>query len=308
MISLVIPCFSSEKTLKPVVAEAIFVLEQRPGIDFEIVLVNDGSTDRTFSAIQELANDTRIKGLDLSRNFGQAAASMAGFAHSVGDIIVYADDDGQSPIDQLWELVDNIQDGVDAAFASFPKRKANLLRAAGSRLNDVTANLLTGKPGHVQLTNFWACRRFLIDQIVQSKTPFPSVGGLLAKSTQNWASVASEQRPRLLGKSTYTVRKLISLWLNGATGFSVLPLRIGALIGLVIGFAGIVFSTAVALRWLFDPVAPPGYTSVFAGMLVLGGINIALVGLVGEYVGRAYMSLNQIPQYVVRGRINFEEI
>lgn len=304
-ISVVIPCYASESTLEHVVTETITILEQRPEADFEIVLVNDGSPDNTFDTIRNLAKDRRVKGMNLSRNFGQAGASMAGFTHSSGDIVVYADDDGQSPVEHLWEIIDAVSHGADVAYASFSKRPSSLIRSVGTRINNLTATLLTGKPRQVQLTNFWACQRYVIEQITKSTTPFPSVGGLLAKSTQNWTPVPVQPRARLNGKSKYTLRKLVSLWLNGATGFSVLPLRLGAILGLVIGSIGIVFSIVTVLRWFLDPVTPPGYTSVFAGMLVLSGINIALVGLVGEYIARAYLTLNRVPQFVVKSRVNF---
>ena len=306
-VSVVIPCFQSQQTLASVVGQVIQVLEQRSNVDFELVLVNDGSTDQTFAVIQDLAKDKRVKGLDLSKNFGQPNASLAGFAVATGEVIVYCDDDGQTPIDEVWALIDKLQEGHDVVFAKFAVKETSRIAKLGSLLNSATTSYLTGKPKGLHMGNFWVARRFVVEEIVRSRNPFPHVGGLLATSAGRFAQVPTQHRPREHGKSNYTFKKLVSLWWNGVTGFSALPLRLITAVGAATGGMGFILLAIVVIRWAFEPETPPGYTSTVSLILCLGGINLFVVGLVGDYVGRSFLALTGLPQYVRRQTINLDE-
>lgn len=286
--------------------EMVEVLEQRPVFDFEIILVNDGSDDGTFEIISALCGDFRIKGLDLSRNFGQPAATMAGLTHSSGSLIVYADDDGQTPFQDLWGLIGSLDETTDVVFAQLDNREISWIRRFGSKAADVMANTLLGKSKNVRMGNFWVARRFVINQVLLSRSPFPYLGGLLIKSTQRIGGFQTAIRPRRTGLSGYRLISRLSLWLDGATAFSVAPLRISALIGVFFGLVGLALAATAVIRWVSDPAITPGYTSLFASTIFFGGLNLVAIGLVGEYVGRLYLSVNGLPQFVTRSKINLD--
>lgn len=307
-LSVVIPCYRSEKTLASVVAETIQVLLQRDSVDYEIILVDDGSPDGTLETIRSLCRgDSRIKGIGLARNFGQPCASLAGFAAVTGDVVAYSDDDGQTPIDHLWPLVDRLAQGSDVVFAAFPPDTLSAVQRAGRVVNDLMATYLIGKPKHLHFGNFWVCRRYIVDEAVKFKNPYPYLGGIFVKTTAHMTEVATNQRPRLAGRSNYSFRKMVGLWLNGFTAFSIAPLRIATGLGIVIAVVGFAFAVRITALKLMNPEIPAGYSSIMASLLLMGGLIVALLGVVGEYVGRIYVNINGTPQYVVRESLNLDE-
>lgn len=305
-LSVVIPCYRSEETLPLVVEETIRVLEERESIDYEIILVDDGSPDRTLETIRSLCRNPKIKGIGLARNFGQPCATLAGFSAVTGDVAVYSDADGQTPIDHLWPLVDQLAQGSDVVFATFPAHTQTALQRVGRVLNDLMASYLIGKPKHLHFGNFWVCRRYIVDEAVKFKNPYPYLGGVFVRTTRHMSEVRTNQRLRLSGRSSYSVRKMIGLWLNGFTAFSIVPLRLATGLGIVIALIGFVFALHVSVQRLMTPGVPAGYSSIMASLLLMGGLIVSLLGVVGEYVGRIYMNINGIPQYVVRESLNID--
>jgi glycosyltransferase involved in cell wall biosynthesis len=305
-LSVVIPCYRSESTLPSVVEETVRVLQEREAVDYEVILVDDGSPDGTMDTIKALARNPRIKGIGLARNFGQPCATLAGFSAVTGDVVVYSDDDGQTPIDHLWPLVDQLARGSDVVFASFPAHTQSVWQKVGRTLNDLMASYLIGKPKHLHFGNFWVCRRYIVDEAVKFKNPYPYMGGVFVRTTQHMSEVRTNQRSRLSGRSNYSFRKLVGLWLNGFTAFSIVPLRLATGLGIVIAVIGFLFALQLSVQKLMTPQIPAGYSSIMASLLLMGGLIVSLLGVVGEYVGRIYMNVNGIPQYVVRESLNID--
>lgn len=305
-ISVVIPCYRSENTLQSVVEETIQVLQQRESVDYEIILVDDGSPDGTLDKIRSLCRNRKVKGISLARNFGQPCASLAGFSAVTGDVVVYSDDDGQTPIDHLWPLVDELERGSDVVFATFSAQTQSPLQRIGTVLNNLMANYLIGKPKHLHFGNFWVCRRFIADEAVKYKNPYPYMGGIFVRTTRHLSEVRTNHRKRLSGRSNYSATKMIALWLNGFTAFSIVPLRMATGLGIAIAVIGFLFAGRLTLQKLMNPAIQAGYSSIMATILVMGGLTISLLGVVGEYVGRIYMNINGIPQYVVRESLNLD--
>lgn len=303
-ISCVIPCYCSDKTIAAVVAELEAAIATRSDcFDYELILVNDGSPDggTTISALQSIAaTHERVLVVDLARNFGQHAAIMAGFRQVTGDIVVCLDDDGQTPADELFKLIDKLDDGNDIVFAKYPHKQHNAFRNLGSRFNAWCNHRFMGIPKDLQTTSYFACRRFVIDNALAYKNPYPFVEGLLIQSVQTYANVEVHHRARELGTSGYSLKKLIGLWSNGFTAFSVLPLRFASVCGFIVAMIGFIFTIAIIIQRLVVPGVNEGWTSIMAGLLVIGGLLMLMIGLVGEYVGRIYISINNLPQYVVR--------
>lgn len=302
-ISFVIPCYRSEKTLAGVMGEVRSALLAHPEVEYECILVSDQSPDDVWSVISRLHDEdpVRVKGLELARNFGQHAALMAGYAHVSGDYVVSLDDDGQTPVEAVWSLISKIEgERLDVVYGSYPVKRHSGFRNLGSRINDWMACWLLDKPSGLKVTSFFVARRFVIDEMLKYAGPFPYVIGLVLRATRKIANVPVEHRDRAEGVSGYTFAKLLGLWMNGFTAFSVKPLRLASFAGVLCSLFGFGFGVWAVINKLFiNPDAPIGYSSLMAAVLFIGGVLMLVLGLIGEYVGRIYICINQSPQYVV---------
>lgn len=304
-ISIVIPCYRSEKTLPHVVDEIRSVFTQHRGYDYEFVLVSDGSPDSVYEVISKLAReDSRIHGVELARNFGQYAALMAGYRIAGGDIIVSVDDDGQFPIEKMFDLVEKIEQGYDVAYGKFLNNTRGVFRQFGTNMNNWMAVTLIGKPKGIVISSFFAMKRFVKDEMARYDASFPYVDGLIFRTTRKVCNVEMTMRPRESGSSGYTLSKMISAWLNGFTAFSIKPLRLATIAGLICALIGFIFGVYTVVYKLVHPETVAGYSSIMAAILFIGGMIMFMLGLIGEYVGRTYISINNAPQYVIRQTIN----
>ena len=307
-ISFVIPCYCSEKTIPIVIEEIHSIMRGNTGYDYEIILVNDFSPDSVYKVISDLAQiDMRIKGIDLAKNFGQHSALMAGYGAAQGDIVVSLDDDGQIPLENVFELIKKIEDGYDVVYASFENNVRGGFRTFGTRMNDIMANILLQKPKELHITSFFAMKKFVCEEIIRYQSPYPYVSGLVLRTTKNVCNISMKQRARLMGASGYNFHKLLSLWLNGFTAFSIKPLRIATIAGAFCAFMGFLFGVWVIIRKLCHPEILAGYSSMVDLLLFIGGVIMLMLGLIGEYIGRIYICINQSPQYVVRQTINIDQ-
>lgn len=306
-ISFVIPCYNCEKTIKKVVDEIIETISIND-YDYEIILVNDGSKDNAFKVIEELANNNnKIKAIDLNKNFGQHAAIMTGLRFITGDIVVCLDDDGQTPASECLKLIDKVNSGFDAAYAKYNIKQHSLYRNLGSKANDLMARLLLNKPKELYLSSYFACKRSIVEEMIKYTNPYPYLAGLVLRTTNNITNVDVNHRKREEGESGYSFSKLISLWMNGFTAFSVKPLRIATFIGFVISALGFIYGLYLIIRKITNNIAVLGYSSIMSVMLFSNGIIMMMLGLIGEYLGRIYLSINNQPQAVIRKKINIEE-
>ena len=306
LLSFVIPCYRSAGTIGMVVREiADTVATRQAEFAYEIILVNDGSPDDVAQVIERLCETyPQIVFVNLSRNFGQHSAIMAGFAQARGQIIICLDDDGQTPADECFKLIDKVRKGYDIVYAEYPVRKQNAFRRLGSRFNALSNHFFFGQPRDLKSNSYFAAQRFVVDAALQYPNPFPFVTGLLFQSVSRYCNVPVTHRARLQGHSGYSLKKLISLWTNGVTAFSIKPLRFANYIGWLTAIFGFVFALVTVVRKLLTPNIEAGWSSTIAVLLVLGGIIIALIGVVGEYIGRIYLSINRCPQYVVRNVVD----
>lgn len=311
LVSFVIPCYNSTKTIPIVVEEIIETMRTKMcQYDYEIILVNDCSPDgTTYSVIKALGNENpRIKGVNLARNFGQPSAVMAALTIAKGDFIVCGDDDGQTPFNELPRLFEKIDEGYDVVEAKYVQReKRSLLRKIGTHMNQVMATWLINKPREIALTSYWVIRRYVRNEMVKYPNSYPYIGGLMLRTTQNVCNVEVAQRNRFSGKSGYNIRKMLELWLNGFTSFSVKPLRLVTVCGMVLSIVGLLAGVIVTVRKICNPSILAGYSSTMAVILFLFGILFMILGMLGEYIGRIYIALNNAPQFVIRDTINIEK-
>ena len=302
MISFVIPCYKSALTIRQVVDEIKGTMENE---EFEIVLINDASPDNTFDVIRELCvENVNVIGINLNENFGQHAALMAGFHHVNGDIVVCLDDDGQTPANEAGKLITAILQGHDAVYARYEKKRHSRFRNFGSYINELMARILLEKPKDLYISSYFAVKRFIVDEMIKYENPYPYVIGLLLRSTKDIVNVDVCHREREVGKSGYTFGKLIMLWLNGFTAFSVKPLRIATATGFVVAIAGFVYGIVTIIRKLLGLNYILGFSGLMSVLLFFFLLNLIMLGLIGEYIGRIYISLNKSPQFIIREILN----
>lgn len=314
-ISYVIPCYRSQETLPHVIREIQVAMEKLrdPGGEpypYEVVLVNDCSPDDTFETIRRLcAENKNMTGINLAKNFGQHNALMAGFRHITGDVVVCLDDDGQTPADEVGKLLAGINDGSDVVYAKYNHKQHSGFRNFGSKVNELMTRVMLGKPKDLYISSYFAAKRFVVDEMVRYENAYPYVIGLVLRSTKNISNVDVHHRERELGTSGYTLGKLLSLWFNGFTAFSVKPLRIATSMGVVISLFGFLYGIYTVFKKIF--IQPPnlvvGFSALMAVLTFLGGMLMLMMGLVGEYIGRMYITMNDSPQYVIREVVGVQE-
>ena len=304
-ISFVIPCYRSEKTLSLVVAEIQEKMKTLSQYEYNIFLVNDCSPDRTIDVIRRLCQENKnISGIDFARNFGQHSALMAGLRHSDGDYVVCLDDDGQTPADEVDKLLLKLEEGYDAVYAKYDHKQHSAFRNFGSKVNERMARTMLGKPKELYVSSYFAVKRFVVEDMVKYENSYPYVIGLVLRATRNIANVPVNHREREVGVSGYTLGKLLGLWLNGFTAFSVKPLRIATAIGGFSACMGFLYGIYTVVKRFVNPDVPMGFSALMAALVFFGGMIMLMLGLIGEYIGRVYISLNNSPQYVIREKIN----
>lgn len=307
-LSFVIPCYRSENTIETVVTEIEKLMRAKSGYTYEVIAVNDCSPDNVWNVLKKLAEKSpNVKIIDCAKNMGQHAALMAGYMYADGDIVVSLDDDGQCPVDKVWDLIAPLQQGYDITIAHYPKKTQSRFKNFGSKLNDLMASFIIGKPKDLKLSNFYAMKKFICQEIIRYGNPYPYIDGLLLRSSSRIKNVFMKERERISGSTGYTFSKLVGLWLNGFTAFSVRPLRIATFLGFLLASIGFCFTLLVVVQKILDPTIMAGYSSLMAVILFVGGVLMLLLGLIGEYIGRIYISLNNSPQYVIRQTMNIDK-
>lgn len=303
-ISFVIPCYRSEKTLEGVVTEIRDTMQTMQEYEYDIILVNDCSPDNTFEVIAGLCKQyDNISGIDLAKNFGQHAALMAGLRKSEGDIVVCLDDDGQTPANEVGKLLKGLENGSDVVYASYDNKQHNAFRNFGTWMNDIMTRAMLGKPKDLHLTSYFAAKRFVVDSMLQYENSYPYIIGLVLRATRNITNVPVKHRSREVGTSGYTMKKLLGLWFNGFTAFSILPLRIATVAGAIFAGSGFVYGIYTVIKKFVNPAVPLGFSSMMAAIVFIGGMLMIMLGLIGEYIGRIYISINNSPQYVIRREV-----
>ncbi|CDA99948.1 glycosyltransferase family 2 protein [Mediterraneibacter glycyrrhizinilyticus] len=307
-LSFVIPCYRSADSISQVVHEIIKTVESDARFEYEIICINDCSPDNTYQVLKQLSQENlKIKVIDLSRNFGQHSALMAGFNHVTGDIIVCLDDDGQNPPSEMFKLIDKLDEGYDLVSAKYSKKKHSLFRKIGTKISFAMSSYLVGKPKDIDLNSYYVFKRYVLDEVIKYDNPYPFVHGLILRVTRNMANVEIDHKERQSGSSGYNLKKLFGLWMNGFTAFSEKPLRIASIIGCICAGLGFLYGLIIIIRKLLNPEILVGYSSMMAVILFLCGMIMLFLGLLGEYIGRIYISINNAPQYAIRETINISE-
>lgn len=307
LISVVVPCYNSEHTIGELVKLTLNEIQKLPEYQLEFVLVNDYSKDNTWETLCSLSEQYPfVKALNLARNFGQHNAIMAGLNYAEGDLIVGMDDDMQTHPSQLPILLNKMKEGYDLVYGQYPYRKNSFLKNLSSKFNAVTSRILLGRPKTIVSSNYWVINRMVRDEVIKYQTFNPYVDAIFYRVTHRIANVPIEHFKREYGTSNYTFRKLVKLWL-AYFNFSMIPLRISSYLGIIFSCAGFLGAMAVLINQLISPSSQLGWASLMCAMCLFFGFVLLVLGIIGEYLGKIIMSINNTPQYIIRESRNIEK-
>jgi len=300
-LSLVIPVYNGSRTIGPLVEQTAKIFGST---SFEIVLVNDGSEDDSERVCVKLAEKfpQNVTFVHLSRNFGEHSAVLAGFTQARGRYVAVLDDDSQNPPEEVVRMLDELKrKNYDVVYGHYIEKKHSWFRNLGSRFNDRIATLMLHKPKDLYLSSFKVMNRFLVNEIIKYRGPYPYTDGLIYRVTRKIGQIPVEHRASQSGQSRYTLRRLVRLWLNMFLNFSIQPLRISVYVGLLASCLSIVALVAILIDklWITKNVTL-GIPTVLGSIVFFAGVQLMILGLVGEYLGRLYLDHTGTPQYVVR--------
>ena len=298
-LSICIPVYNGARSIAALVDECI--AELSPHYALEFVLVNDYSPDDSDAACKAVAaRHACVKYISLRKNFSEHNAVMCAFNYATGDYAVVIDDDFQNPPTEIRALVEEARKGYDVVYSRYADKRHSRSRNLGSRFNNLVANWLLDKPPELYLSSFKVLRADIVKRIIRYQGPSPYIDGLILRETANITSVLVAHADRRDGQSNYTLAKLMSLWLNMFINFSIKPLRLFALFGLVVTLFSFVAAAGFIIQKLLNPELQIGWTSVMVSILFFAGVQIIFLGLIGEYVGKHYLHSNGTPQWVVK--------
>ena len=299
-LSIVVPVYRGAATVGRLV-DALSALSPEGGI--EVVLVNDGSPDNSGDVCRALVGTATIPlvYIEHTRNFGEHNAVMTGLRHATGRYVITMDDDLQNPPAEVLKLYDHTRlGGWDVVYTRYAVKAHAGWRNLGSRFANGVADLLLDKPRGLYLSSFRCMASPVVEAVTLYRGPYPYVDGLIMQTTQRIDSIEVAHLPRAEGRSNYTLRRLVLLWLNLATSFSLAPLRLAILLGLVMALLGAVGAVATVVEALTSDATPSGWASTMTVLLLVGGLQSMILGVLGEYVGRTFLSANGKPQGSVR--------
>jgi len=298
-LSVVVPVYNGAATVGTLV-EALTGLEIAGG--HEIVLVVDGSPDNSLDVCRRLVAEARIPItlVNLARNFGEHNAVMAGLHRTRGAHVITMDDDLQNPPSEVLKLLGHAQaTGADVVYTHYAAKQHESWRNWGSRFTNYVADYLLDKPRGLYLSSFRCMSAFLVEQIIRYDGPFAYIDGLILQATQSIDRIEVTHLPRAEGRSNYTMRRLVRLWINMFVNFSVMPLRVATLAGIAFSALGGIAAIFVVIEALFWHT-PQGWGSIMAAVLLLSGVQLSILGIAGEYLGRLFLTANRKPQFIVR--------
>ncbi|MGN1433705.1 MAG: glycosyltransferase family 2 protein [Ruminococcus sp.] len=300
-ISVIIPCYYSEKTITDVVEETIREFEKMNNYAYEFILVNDGSDDSTFDRICALAEKYPfVTGVDLAKNCGQHNAIIAGMKLAKGEYILGMDDDFQTHPSQIFKLTDKLEEGYDVVYGKFPHRHHSLIRNLESKLSELSARFLIDNPKDIKACPMYIIRRFVRDEIIKSHSSYTNLRGLFLRTTSRIANAEIEHFDRKSGKSGYTFKKLMRLW-SSYLNYSAKPVKLIRKFGLLIFFAGLIYLISSLILQI------PTVNIIASEIAVFAGVIIFILGLLGEYLVRLFMVATNEPQYVIRSIIRVSD-
>jgi undecaprenyl-phosphate 4-deoxy-4-formamido-L-arabinose transferase len=301
-VSILIPVYKNDGGLDELVRRISATMSSSSYSNrFELILIDDCSPDNSWQVIQQLAKTHHfVQGATLSRNFGQHNAIMAGLNLVSGQYVVLMDDDLQHPPEAIPSMLDELVAGADVCYTNYANRQHAAWKIAGSKFNDWVASWLLSKPRGLYLSSFKALKRGVVEQIRSHEGPFAYLDGLILDVTRRIKSVEIQHAARAFGEGNYSFTKSFSLWLRMVTGTSIVPLRMVTLMGALIALLGFLGAVFVIVSNYLYPAESKGWASIIVTILLVSGFQTLFIGILGEYLGRIHLRLNNKPQYLFR--------
>ncbi|HJX93941.1 MAG TPA: glycosyltransferase family 2 protein [Pyrinomonadaceae bacterium] len=306
-VSIIIPVYQSEPILPELVRRINQALNNE-NLQYEIILVNDGSSDGSWTAIEKVASNTRhVRAIDLMRNFGQHNALLCGIRAARFDVIVTMDDDLQHSPEEIINLIRKLNEGYDVVYGTPQKEQHGFLRSLASRVTKMALQKTMGAATAQKVSSFRAFRAPLREAFVNYQSPVVSIDVLLTWGATRFAAIPIPHKPRHAGASTYTFRKLVLHALNLITGFSTWPLQLASVMGFVMTLFGFVILGFVFVRYLIQGDVVPGFPFLASVLAIFSGAQLFALGIIGEYLARIYARMLERPAYVIRESIHAKE-
>ncbi|MBQ4177602.1 MAG: glycosyltransferase family 2 protein [Lachnospiraceae bacterium] len=301
LVSIVIPCYNSEKTIGMVADQCMECFSQWDGYECEMILVNDHSRDQTYAAILKCQEryPGKITAVNFAKNFGQHAAILAGMHYVHGDLVVGMDDDLQNKPEQIRQFLDKMQEGYDVVFGIYRKRNFNFIKNFFGKLSQFLLFHLVDRPKGVEMSSFWCARAYVVEEVRKYQGNDAFVQLLFARTTDNMADITVEHYAREYGHSNYTFRKGLKLFMT-FMDYSSIPLRVSNILGILFSIAGFIATIVVIVRKLLDPTIQTGWSSLMCLLLIVAGMLFLMLGIMGEYIGKLVNTSTGKPQYVIR--------
>lgn len=308
-VSIVIGLYNSEKTIEAVLDEIKTTFESQSKYDYEVVLVDDYSPDGVFELVKGIAEgNERIKVIHLAKNAGQTTAVLEGYHYVTGDYVVNMDDDFQMPAYEVPRMIEKLEkDNLDVVFAKYPEQKEGFARRMASKLNNWSSKISVGKPKEIRVNSFIAMRRFVMEGMLKYRNNYPYWYGIIFAITKNVANLEVDHRERTNGKSNYSFRTLFSLWLNGFLNFSIQPLRVASRLGALVTIVSFILAIVLILQRFIIGTALKGWTSLMVAIIFFAGVQLICIGMLGEYLGRLFITKSGIPRATVRDTVNVDD-
>ena len=308
-VSAVIGLYNSEKTIGDVIKELKEAFRESSKYELEMVLVDDHSPDNVYELVKGFAKeDKSIKVIHLAKNSGQTNAVIEGYRHATGEYIIEMDDDLQMPAREAVRMVEHLEEGnYDVVFAKYADQKESFGRRLGSKINNKMTQIMLKKPKHIRVNSFYVMRKFVKDEMIKYSNHYPYLYGMIFGITNNVANLEVEHRERAYGKSNYTFRKLVGLWTNGFLNFSVEPLRVATKLGTIIASVSFVVAIVLIIQRIIYPTKSMGWSSLMVTIIFFSGVQLLGMGLLGEYLGRQYISDSGMSRVSVKEKINCED-
>ena len=299
-LSLIIPIYSSEASI-PMLLDELEKLKIKG--NWEVIFIDDGSPDNSFKILMHLLKNSKLNSILIrhNRNYGEHQAVLTGYRFSKGSYVINLDDDLQNPPEEALKLYSwAYKNNLDLVYGEYEEDEHSNWRNVGSKFAHITAHLFLDLPRSSGISSFRCLKGSIAKEVAKYSGPYPYIDGLIGQVSQSVESIKVKHDKRYIGSSGYNLRRLIRLWINILTSFSLMPLRLSSILGVVFALTGLVGLLFVIYETLLKGVTVSGWPSVISAVLLFGGIQCLLLGLVGEYLGRIYLTVSGKPQSTIR--------
>lgn len=301
LVTIMVPAYNEQDVLDLLYTRLKKIIDEQENYDFEVLFINDGSKDNTLSIIQELRKkDNRICYLNLSRNYGKEIAMIAGLDYAKGDCLVIIDADLQDPPELIPEMLKYWEQGYDDVYARRKSRKGeSFLKKSTSKIYYKTLQSITNIEIQKDTGDFRLLDRRCVEALKAIRESQRYTKGLFSWIGYHKKELLFDREPRAAGQTKWNYGKLINLSIDGLTSFTTAPLRWSAIIGLLTSLVGFIYMLVIIFKTIVYGIDVPGYSSTMVVILFLGGIQLIFLGVIGEYLGRAFYETKGRPLYFI---------